>query len=127
VGVGSLKRTANQILDLAKNLSTIKKPTHHETFDEAVSRLELSEEDIQERIRSYRNMSRVYLCVFLFGLIYMGYLLINQYYVASVMMVSFSMLIFSFFFRESFWCTQLVQRRLGLSFSDWLNLKLGIK
>ncbi|HJN37797.1 MAG TPA: hypothetical protein QF353_03370 [Gammaproteobacteria bacterium] len=127
VGYSSLKRTAGQIFDLARQLYTIQKAERKETFEEAVQRLQFSEEHIEERLINFRNMARVYLAVFAGGLLYMAYLLIHQYYMASIMMVSFLMLIISFYFRESFWYTQLKQRKLGLTFSDWFYLQIGLK
>ena len=127
VGYSSLKRTASQILDLAKQLYTVRKSERKETFEEAVQRLKFTEEHIHERLTNFRNMARVYLAVFCCGLGYMGFLVYHKYYMASIMMISFLMLIMSFYFRESFWYTQLKQRKLGLTFSEWFYLQIGLK
>ena len=127
IGLDSLRSTYRQIREMSSEIMSVRSSERVETFDEAMSRLHLSEEDIQSRINDFKFRSQIYLVILILGLMYLFYLIYHQLFTASLMMLSFSMLMFSFYFRESFWSLQLQERRLGLTFSYWFYRMLKIK
>lgn len=121
MGARSLKASAQDIKTMAKQLFVPKQATRFETFDEAVARMNLSEDDLVERRRQFAQMAVLYLLLTL-GLF--GYTLYLIFYgtMSAVLMTAVLTLVgFSFFFKEHFWYTQLKYRRLGFTFKEWLT------
>ncbi len=127
MGSESLRSTAGYIRRLSRGLTESKQQSVKETFEEAVERLKLSEEDIQSRLKDYQRLAKIYFCLLVIAFVYFLYLVFHGYWVATIMMMTFMLLMFSFYFRESFWAVQIQQRRLGLTFKEWLFFVLGIK
>ena len=92
-----------------------------ESFEDAVARYGLTDSDIAAREKHAMQMAYIYGAVLFLGLGYWLYLWIAGNWSAFVMMLSFNFMIFSFFFRESFWLMQLRERKLGMTFRDWLK------
>ena len=127
IGMDSIRSLANQIRHMSSEIMTVRKSDRVESFDGAMSRLQMTEEDIQSKIHDFSIRANIYLTILVLGLCYLCYLIYHLYFTASVMMFSFSTLMFSFFFRESFWKLQLKERKLGLSFSYWFYRMLKLK
>ena len=113
------------IYDTAREFGLKKKDARTETFEEAMKRLKLTEQDIQHRIKTCKTMTLVY-CLGALGLLgYMVHLLLLGHWVASFISLLLSGLALIFAYRESFWAFQMKTRRLGCSFNDWLDGLLG--
>lgn len=123
LGYRSLSDNASFIKNMFSNL--LKQPDKDlivsESFEEAQLRMGLTENDISERCQHFLNMSRVYGIILLSGIGYLFYLISQKQWVATIMMLSFNLMMFSFYFRESFWYLQLRERRLGITFKDWVR------
>ena len=116
--VGGVKR----VYALYLQIQGQKKPVNlHETFDEACGRLHINEAALARKCRYYKNASTLYGIFFLASLVYLLILLIKGQWLTVLMGVAYCFLLFSFFFRESFWYMQIKKRRLGMGFSDWLR------
>ena len=106
---------------LAKNHSA-----RNESFAEAVVRLRLSETDIVKQKEYYRMTSVIYGSFLLFSVVYAMWLYwVDKNLLSAFMTVVYSVLMFAFFFRESFWYMQITKRRLGHTFGDWWCFMLG--
>lgn len=125
IGWPDIKKNASNIHVLYKVFFATKPVSlYRETFEEAVDRMGLSEEDIQHIASQYYNKSLFYLGILTAGLLYHIYLIWHKYWAAAIVMCSIDFMLFSFWFREHFWYTQIKIRRLGLSFKEWLQLCL---
>ncbi len=121
IGWESLRNNASSIGQMYRSLFKMPmEPGISESFEEAVVRLNLSEKDILAAEKAYQYKARFYLVLILIALGYHVYLIKQAYWSASFVMISFDLMLLSFYFRESFWLTQIRQRRLGLSFKEWL-------
>ncbi len=96
-----------------------------QTFSEAVKQYGYTDDFLAKQYEKFLFASRIYLCALVLGCIYLGWLVYSQAYLSAAVMVPFNFLLFSFYFRESFWAMQVQKRKLGLSFSDWVNGHLG--
>ncbi|MEC8460977.1 MAG: hypothetical protein VXY77_02095 [Pseudomonadota bacterium] len=92
-----------------------------ETFQEAKDRLQLTETQIQNRLVHYKKTSGVYGCLFMASLVYLMVMSKKGQWLFMASSVSYSLMLFALFFRESFWYMQMKQRKLGLGFSDWIS------
>jgi hypothetical protein len=96
-----------------------------QTFSEAVQQYGYTEEFLKQQHEKFLFASRAYLCALTVGCSYLGWLAYTQAYLSAAVMLPFNFLLFSFYFRESFWAMQVEKRKLGLSFIDWVNGHLG--
>ena len=126
-GGQSLINTGNGIKGLFKAMTVVKKSARKETFSQAIVRLELTPKDIEEKERQYRMTSSIYGIFFIFGLVYSVLLFQRSSWGAGVMGLSYSFLMFGFFFRESFWYMQVKNRRLGMTLFDWVRFTVGMR
>lgn len=120
-GAKSLIDSGNNIKSLFNAMVRVKKSTRQETFAQAVVRLDMTVQDVEDKVRQYRMTSSVFALFFIFGLAYSAILWLRYDRMTCVMGVAYSMLMFAFFFRESFWYMQIKKRRLGMSIVEWVK------
>ena len=120
LGVELLKCGGKDIFKLYRKLTVIDQPKFNESFEEAVIRQQLTENDIQQKRRYFQMTSSIYGVLLLFGIVYAIYLTANYGYAIGFMGVVYCFLMFSFYFRESFWLMQINKRKLGMNFYDWM-------
>lgn len=98
-----------------------KEPPPPEEFNEAMQRLNLSEQDLAERAKQRLIMTAIYLAgalgIFLYGIFHFS----SSNHIGGVMalFVVFYCLIQAF--SQHFWYFQIKQRRLGCTFREWLR------
>lgn len=123
VGWDDLRRNAANISTLCRHLFRYKASVaYRESFEEAVARMGLSEEDIMGLARAFQRRAWLFLTVFFLSLLYHAVLIYYHRWEAAIVMLSIDFMVWAFWFREHFWYTQIKQRRLGLSFKEWLWL-----
>lgn len=125
-GAKSLIVSGNNIRHLFSEMTVVKKSVRRETFAQAVVRLGLTAKDIQDREKQYRLTSSVFGLFFIFGVVYSLMLYLREDYLTSLMAVAYTVLMFAFFFRESFWYMQVKKRELGKNVTDWLLFVVGL-
>ncbi len=125
MGVDELKVTGNRIGRMVKDLVTPAKAQHHETFEEAVERLGLTEKDIQERMKSFRLQSRVIAFVALVLLGYAIYLFVSDHILAGFIAVLITGVAVTLAVKEHFRYFQMKQRQLGSTLGQWFKAFIG--
>ena len=120
LGMNEIRRNTGNLRELIRDLFTVSKPERRETFDEAIARYNLSEKDLEERMHKFFTTSMLYLGAFFCILLYSVYLFTQALYRPMIMSLAFSCVLFSMFFKEHFWYTQMKYRRLGFTFFQWL-------
>ena len=120
LGVEEIKRNTGNLTSLARSLFTVQKPEIKESFEEAVQRYNLKNSDLEEKKDQFFRVAMLYLAAFFCMLIYSLYLYVQGLYRPTFMALAFSCVLFSMFFREHFWYTQLKHKRLGFTFTEWV-------
>ena len=120
LGVEEIKRNTGNLKDLATSLFTVDKPERKESFEEAMRRYNLKNSDIEERKEQFFRVAMLYLFIFFCMLLYALYLYLHGLYRPTFMALAFACVLFSMFFREHFWYTQLKHKRLGFTFTEWV-------
>lgn len=120
-GAKSLIDSGSNIRTLFNSMVYIKKSSRKETFAQAVVRLGLTVADIKDREHQYKLTSSIFFVFFVFGLVYSFFLFRNKDILTCLMGLAYSMLMFGFFFRESFWYMQIKKRELGKTVFDWFK------
>lgn len=96
-----------------------------ETYEEAIERLQLSSEVLEQRRRFFALAACAYL---LFALVALGYLIILylHHHTLAVLVCAMVVLLFlALAFKEHFWYTQMKQQRLGMTISEWFWVSIG--
>lgn len=125
-GAKSLISSGKGIRGLFHEMTRVKQAVRKETFAQAIVRLQLTPKDIQKKEKQYRMSSSIYGLFFVFGLIYTTLLFRRSDWSTGFMGLSYSFLMFGFFFRESFWYMQIKNRKLGMQIVDWCYFIVGM-
>ena len=122
----------DQIAEAGKNLTKTAKDTfvpptarHRETFEEAMVRLRLSEEQIEKQRKAFLGSSVVYLAIGGAVFAYAVYLALDGHVMATLFSGVLAALCWTYAYRESFWYMQMTQRRLGCTVKGWLAFMWG--
>lgn len=120
IDFATLKDFGKNVIGATKKLLVPSQPTYTESFEQAMVRLNLTEEDVAQRIKQFR----LYVMIFFGGaiglLIYDIYLLWQGTYMAFFAVLGLMLLMLGQAFRYDFWLYQMRQRKLGCSFGEWL-------
>jgi intracellular multiplication protein IcmV len=121
LGYDFLKYSSVSLFGSIRESFSPRKPTLYETFDEAIARLNLSEEDITTiKARLLRN-ALIYLCCATLLFSYMLYLFWNGLLLAGFISF-FVVLLFCVKALEAhFHSFQMKQRKLGCSLKEWAH------
>ncbi len=120
MGARQLKTNADAIIKMVKDLQLRRPPLRQETFEEAIVRLHLSEEDIRQRMRVCLTLSIIYSCLMILFLAYTIFLILH-FSLGMILAALVTMLMASFVYREHFWYFQMKTRKLGNTFQDWVS------
>jgi intracellular multiplication protein IcmV len=122
----SLKDSNKTIIQSIKNLFTVDRPLREETFEQAVDRLELTEEDIKHAYKSYRRYAIWFCVIGLLVFLYSFYLLFRYFTFAGWLIgIASSALFFTQAFKYDFWAFQIKNKKLGSTFEEWKRSVLG--
>lgn len=120
MNLGQLRDDGRAILKSIQDLKVHRPPVRKETFDEAMTRLHLTEDDIQKRIKNCLLLSILYYSCALIFLIYTIYMVVHGHLGLIIgFLITALMLVFAY--REHFWYFQLKTRTLGNTFHNWLS------
>jgi intracellular multiplication protein IcmV len=90
-----------------------------ETFEEAMSRLNLSEKDLQSRQSALYRLS-LFMCVAAFFIfVYAIYHLFTGGYKATIISIAVMLIALALAFRYHFWYFQIKERKLGCTLKEW--------
>lgn len=122
IGFDQVKRTGGFISETYRDLYQQGKTDGvKETFEDAMRRYNLSEADLQRRMKSSLMIARI--CTIFGGvvLLYTFYLFALSDMISGLLTLAFSALMLVYGFREHFNYYQMKQRRLGCSVSEWFR------
>lgn len=123
MGAETLGRDARNIQGFAKSIIKTPQPqqVRKESFEQAIKRQNLTEADIQRRIKETRITSWVYFSFFMALLLYTLILIIKLHYLGILMGTVMTLLAGVLAMRESFWYMQMKQRKLGITLKQWFR------
>jgi intracellular multiplication protein IcmV len=121
MGYDEVKQSGHQVMDMARNLTTVRKPTRKETFEESVKRQNLTEKDLKARMKALFITSWVYLgfgiALFFYGLYALTYLSLFAVLVCFIL----SAIALALAYRDSFFYFQMKKRKLGCTVAEWIK------
>lgn len=125
IGAEHIGSQFRNIRALMHALTTTPTPEREETYEEAMVRMNLSAEDMDKRKQTLFIMSMVYVALGSLVIAYAIFLFCHEKWMATVMCIPITSVLFSFAFREHFWYIQLKHKRLGFTFKEWWKALLG--
>lgn len=110
------------------NLFTPPRPLREETFEQAMTRLHLTEPDVKSIAQTYRQYAIFFFIIGLLGFCYAFYLLFRYWtFIGFLIGLCMTALFITQAFKYDFWSLQMRKRKLGLTFEDWQKSILGSK
>ncbi len=120
IGWDSLKKSTLDTVDLVKATYTLKKDRRVETFNQAISRHQLEEADIQQIKKRFYIFSIFFLVMALALVIYAIDSFVKGGFTTGIVTLCLSTFVTAQSFRYHFWYFQICKRKLGCTFRDWL-------
>lgn len=116
-----LSETTSRIKTTITSLARPEQAKFHESFEEAMIRLGLTEMDLQKRQTEFMRLFILFVIIGLGIIGYAVYMAYKGYFGACL--ISFCLAGFSFAqaFKWHFWLFQIRHRKLGCTIQEWLN------
>lgn len=127
MSIDTIQDTTYRLKQIVVDLAVPKKATRSETFDEAMDRLGLNEDDLAQRKKEW---TQLYISFLIIGLTIIGYgafMLFKGHPWVTLISAFLCMYAFGQAFRFHFWLFQLKNRRLGCSVKEWWNSQIHLK
>lgn len=120
-GFEYIAESGEHLFELGRSIFQPRDPQQHETFEESLRRLNLTEEDLKNRAKEFSRLVLIFLC-FAFALLgYAVYLAWCGSVGATLMCFGMMAFCFGQVFRFHFWLFQVRERRLGCSLREWYH------
>ncbi len=116
---GNAKTIKNLADGIVKASGKEESPTHPHSFEEAMQRYGLSEDDIKQRMRTAVQISVICLLLSIPMMGYAIYLFVKNFPLSAFVCIMLTLLLWAYAFREHFNYFQMKQRRLGCTFKEW--------
>lgn len=120
IGLDQVKGSYQNITSIGKDVFLPKQAEITETFEQALERLQLTEEDLRKREIEFTRLMITYICLALlvFGYsVWIVYAYKNFY--GFCMGFSLTIYVLTLAFRYHFWIFQIKHKKLGCSLRDW--------
>jgi len=128
LGYDSLKGQTQTIRSFIKDAATVQKPERTETFQEALSRLDIKDEELKSTAKTYLTYAFIFLGLAIVDFSYGLYLLFHHgAFLGLVLSLAVCALLLAQAFRYHFWFFQIKSRRLGCTVQEWRDDLLGKK
>ena len=119
-----IQETFSRTRLILAGMMTPKKAERDETFEQAMDRLGLTEEDIEQRTREFTKLTLSFSIIGLLVLSYGAFMLFKGHPWITLITVFLSVYAFSQAFHFHFWLFQVKNRKLGCSVSEWFNSEI---
>jgi len=122
--INAVKDNTRIVSSLAKAVFTPAKAKQNETFEQAVQRLNLTEDVLQERVKNFSRLALFYVVVAVGFLFYAVYLAIFGSFGSFLLALVVCCLVLTQAFRFHFWIFQIQHRKLGCGIDEWYHSKI---
>jgi intracellular multiplication protein IcmV len=115
-----LKRSTNKIMSIARSAFSPEQAERTETFEQAMERLNLTENELQQRLTEFSRLLVIYIFIAIAIFTYSVWIVFTHKNIMGFFM-GFCITIFalSHAFRYHFWIYQIKHRKLGCSLREW--------
>ena len=122
MGYDNLAESTRHLTSTAKAVFKTPQGTGRiETSEQAMQRLQLTEQDIWQRQQEFMRLAAIFFVVMLVTLSYAFYLLSVGKFLGGIVAVGVTAIALAMAFRYHFWYIQIKKRKLGCTFKEWLD------
>ena len=114
-----IMQTGKSLKEFLLSLFVPQRTSYQESLTQAMSRLQLSAEDIRNRMRSFKRLTVIMLVIAAIVFLYSVYLFMHRHLAVAGISLLMMGLPLMLAFRYHFWFFQLKQGKLGCSLSEW--------
>lgn len=120
LGFDQLKTTTTSILNLGQNVFTPQQANYVETFDEALKRLNITEQELDQRRKEFVRLMIIYLLIAAGVFAYSIFIVFKfKNIMGFIMGFAITLYALSHAFKYHFWIFQIKHKKLGCSLKDW--------
>lgn len=119
LGYEQLKLHTSSLFGTLKAIFTVPTPTRQETFEEAMERQGLTEEDLADQEKTYYTYAMLFVLIGALVFIYGFYLLARSSLGGWMLAMACTSLFYAQAFKYHFYYFQIKQRKLGCTFAEW--------
>jgi len=120
LGLDSLKDNTKGVANTAKAVFTPEEAEQSESFEEALKRLNITEQELESRRQEFTKLLIIYVIL---GIVIFGYSLYIAISFGNLlgffMGLALTVFALSYAFRYHFWIYQIKHKKLGSTFRDW--------
>ena len=124
IGLEFIQDTFVRTKSVVQDVFVPKKAKHPETFQDAIERLNLSEEDLAARQKEFTTLIIAFILIGFGVLAYGAYMLFAGHAWITLICTFLGIYAFAQAFRFHFWLFQIKHRKLGCTFSEWFNSEI---
>lgn len=121
LGYDQLKETSKSLINAIKPGFASKKATYKETFEEAIARHDLTEDDLVHAIHRYQKQILIFSFFSVGGAIYTLYLFWNAHFFAGLISLALTLLLVVRAFAAHFYIFQIKNKKLGCSLKEYFD------
>ncbi|NNM59798.1 MAG: hypothetical protein HKM04_08285 [Legionellales bacterium] len=121
----AVSRESSYVAGNFRSLLKVEKPTHTESYEEALKRLNLTEADMAQKKKDFMRLTLIMGALGVLVLCYTLYLLWNASFGSGALALVVSLLCFATACRYHFWYFQIKNHKLGCTIHEWLNAKVS--
>ena len=121
--VSLLVEQVSFIKKIATGLFKIKRSDRQDSFED-LSNLGVSDEKVQEARQAFKRLFSLFLIISGLVLLYVLYSLVERNFFTAVIAFAVFLMCLSQSFKYHFWFVQIEKKKLGCSFSEWLDYTL---
>lgn len=115
----NIRNSIRDFKNIAKSVYTKPAEEHHESYDEALARMNITAADLEERVKGLKIQFIFFLVASLGCLFYGFYLFVSGMINSGLLGFAVSTLAGVFAFKRHFWLFQIRTKHLGSTFQDW--------
>lgn len=119
-----VKTVSRQTGSLLKDLVVPKKASRTETFEQAMERLRLTEADIIQRQKEFRQLVCIFFIIACLIILYGLYMITKGYPMVGLISFCIALYALSQAFHFHFWLFQMKHRKLGCTLKEWFHSKI---
>jgi len=120
LGMQQIKDSTNSVKDFGRTIFIPEQAEHKETFEEALIRLNITAEQLEQRRKEFTRLMIIYILIATAILCYSVFIVV--YYkniMGFIMGFAISLYALTYAFRYHFWIYQIKNKKLGCTIKDW--------
>lgn len=124
LGMPILSQGGKFIGDSIRRFFNISRIEQKETFEQAMSRMKLTENDLIKQTKRYWQQFWTFVLIACATFFYSMYLIFNNAFASGLVALLASILLVVYALRAHFWIFQIKNRKLGCTLQEWWSNKI---